>query len=480
MKKGLNEFYTALGEKEAHGDYKEFNDYDYLGKYQMGEAALVDTGYYVDDHINYSGKCDWKGTFTGKDGVYSRDDFLSNPQAQENANKEYKKIEWNQLKSYNADKFLGKKVKGILITQSGLLAAAHLKGAKGTADCIKNPNSKSCNPNDAYGTSIYDYLEEFAGYDISEITGLPSDAFDFPEEENQKSDQKQPEQREDKNNQIQEKQEPQKSQFSKTKQKNELSPEELEKAVDKEILRIFLGTIIYGLHLLGEQNGNIEDSKMTLIKVLKMVAKNNNMKLSDLVDYIYNKIIELDTYEQNKYMMKYLNQVPIQQNLKSQAQKPINMNFAELIRQPQTAAADYNYEQFNPARIASVNKTPNINYGKNVTKYNTIKLQNEKNPTLYKGSNPKTQSISTNSGNSILNTANTFAIPQIEYNNLPKFDSLRVELDTSPISSSNIIAIAQNQDGFLNTNIENSSQDDDILGVLFNIVKQKKSQKNKG
>ena len=45
MKKGLNEFYTALGEKEAHGDYTEFNGYDYLGKYQMGEAALVDTGY---------------------------------------------------------------------------------------------------------------------------------------------------------------------------------------------------------------------------------------------------------------------------------------------------------------------------------------------------------------------------------------------------------------------------------------------------
>ena len=100
MKKGINEFYKALGGKEAHGDYKEFNDYDYLGKYQMGEAALVDTEYYVDDHINYSGKCDWKGTFTGKDGVYSREDFLSNPQAQENANREYKKKERETQKEY--------------------------------------------------------------------------------------------------------------------------------------------------------------------------------------------------------------------------------------------------------------------------------------------------------------------------------------------------------------------------------------------
>jgi hypothetical protein len=53
----------------------------------MGEQALQDAGYYKGD--SSPTKNNWKGTWTGKDGVNSREDFLNNPQAQENAIRAY-------------------------------------------------------------------------------------------------------------------------------------------------------------------------------------------------------------------------------------------------------------------------------------------------------------------------------------------------------------------------------------------------------
>lgn len=44
--KTLEQFLNDLGERESGGNYRAFNRYGYAGKYQMGEAALVDAGYY--------------------------------------------------------------------------------------------------------------------------------------------------------------------------------------------------------------------------------------------------------------------------------------------------------------------------------------------------------------------------------------------------------------------------------------------------
>ena len=37
---------TALGLSESGGNYGAVNKFNYLGKYQMGEEALSDAGYY--------------------------------------------------------------------------------------------------------------------------------------------------------------------------------------------------------------------------------------------------------------------------------------------------------------------------------------------------------------------------------------------------------------------------------------------------
>lgn len=163
--KTLQDFLNDLGARESCGNYKAFNKYGYAGKYQMGEMALVDAGYYRKTSCIYNN--DWKGCFVGKDGVYSIQDFLNNPKAQENAQLIYKKRQWRYLKAVGADKYLGKTINGYMITASGLLAGAHLKGAGSVAKYLKSDGKLI--EKDGFGTTVENYMKKFAGYDVAEL-----------------------------------------------------------------------------------------------------------------------------------------------------------------------------------------------------------------------------------------------------------------------------------------------------------------------
>ena len=164
--KTFRDFLEDLGARESGGNYKRVNKFGYLGKYQMGEAALVDCGYYKKQVRRYNN--DWTGTFLGKDGVNSVTDFLNNPKAQENAQIIFKKKQWGYLKALGADKFVGKFVNGYKITQSGLLAGAHLKGAGSVIQYLKsNGNNVG---KDAFGTSVESYMRKFSDYDVRMVT----------------------------------------------------------------------------------------------------------------------------------------------------------------------------------------------------------------------------------------------------------------------------------------------------------------------
>jgi hypothetical protein len=168
MTKTLNDFYNDLGARESGGNYSSVNKYGYVGKYQMGEAAMIDAGYYKKPSGKYNN--DWSGQFTGKDGIYSVQDFLKNKQAQENAQKAFKQAQWNQLKAIGADKYIGKEINGVKITQSGLLAAAHLKGPGAVKEYLQSDGKNI--PKDAFGTSVESYMKKFEGYDVSNVTGI--------------------------------------------------------------------------------------------------------------------------------------------------------------------------------------------------------------------------------------------------------------------------------------------------------------------
>ena len=167
MYKGdYRDFLRALGYRESAGRYNIENSYGYLGKYQMGESALKDAGYYRGDPTRRN---DWIGRWTGKDGVWSKEDFLNNPRAQERAIREFHRKTWRYLKALGLDKYVGKSIRGIYITESGLLGGAHLLGAGNVRKFLKS-NGRIV-PRDGYGTPITEYISKFSGYDISEITG---------------------------------------------------------------------------------------------------------------------------------------------------------------------------------------------------------------------------------------------------------------------------------------------------------------------
>lgn len=133
-------FKEALGFKESRGDYDIVNIYGYLGKYQFGKNTLKLIG------INDS------------------DEFLKNSYLQEQAfTANTARNKW--ILRRDIKKFQGIHVGGVKITESGILAAAHLAGAGNVKKYLRSGGS--VNFSDAFGTSIEYYLKKFSGYDTS-------------------------------------------------------------------------------------------------------------------------------------------------------------------------------------------------------------------------------------------------------------------------------------------------------------------------
>jgi len=157
--KSYDAFLDALGDRESSGNYGAVNTLGFLGKYQFGEAALTDVGYYSADGTAAN---DWQpGAFTGQGGIDSKADFLADPAAQESAIRAYMKLQWQYLGDARA--YEGQTVHGIKITESGLLAAAHLLGAGAVRSFLESDGRTV--PGDAYGTPLAEYLTLFRGYD---------------------------------------------------------------------------------------------------------------------------------------------------------------------------------------------------------------------------------------------------------------------------------------------------------------------------
>lgn len=135
-------FKEAVALKESLGLYHLVNTYGYMGKYQFGKSTLQTVG------------------------INNTSEFLKNPVMQEKAFKALlARNKWELKKEIS--RFDGKVINGIKITESGILAAAHLGGA-GSVKKFLHSNGKNAFT-DAYGTSVKTYIIKFAGYDTSNI-----------------------------------------------------------------------------------------------------------------------------------------------------------------------------------------------------------------------------------------------------------------------------------------------------------------------
>lgn len=157
------DFLQSLASRESSGNSQVVNEFGYAGLYQMGEAALVDAGYYRRDDTSAN---DWRGSWTGKNGINSLNEFLNNTAVQNQAITGYHDALWDQITARGLDSKVGQTYKGVPITQSGLIAAAHLIGASGLRGCL---NGGSCS--DANNTTALSYMSQFGGFDASPITG---------------------------------------------------------------------------------------------------------------------------------------------------------------------------------------------------------------------------------------------------------------------------------------------------------------------
>ncbi|QNM86798.1 peptidoglycan-binding protein LysM [Polaribacter pectinis] len=142
LQKDFVGFKEALAFKESQGKYRVVNTLGYLGKYQFGRTTLH------------------------RFKIYNTEAFLRNPELQEKAFIALCKVnKWILRKDIKRS--VGKTINGIKITESGILAAAHLSGAGNVKKFLRSNGSQGFS--DAYGASIKSYLKKFGGYDVSNI-----------------------------------------------------------------------------------------------------------------------------------------------------------------------------------------------------------------------------------------------------------------------------------------------------------------------
>lgn len=135
-------FKDALGFKESRGNYFSVNKYGYLGKYQFGKETLKLIG------------------------IHSTNHFLYNPELQEKAFlANAMRNKW--VLRRDIKRFVGKKINGVTVTESGILAAAHLAGPGSVKKYLRSYGTQGFS--DAFGTSISYYMKRFSGYDTSFI-----------------------------------------------------------------------------------------------------------------------------------------------------------------------------------------------------------------------------------------------------------------------------------------------------------------------
>ena len=137
--KNYSSFLDAVGHRESTNNYKAVNQFGYLGKYQFGRKTL---------------------NAIGLDDISNRE-FLANPSIQEEAMLILLKKNKHTLRR-EIRKYVGDTINGIYITESEILAAAHLAGAGN----VKKFFRKGYEFKDGNGTKMTSYLILFADYDL--------------------------------------------------------------------------------------------------------------------------------------------------------------------------------------------------------------------------------------------------------------------------------------------------------------------------
>ncbi len=135
-------FREAVAFKESQGKYNRINQLGYMGKYQFGKSTL--------ERLN----------------IHDTEEFLNSPELQEKAFIALCSLnKWILIRDINRS--VGKKIHGVEITESGILAAAHLVGAGKVKNYLRSNGEDIYT--DGNGVNVHFYMKKFSGYDTSFI-----------------------------------------------------------------------------------------------------------------------------------------------------------------------------------------------------------------------------------------------------------------------------------------------------------------------
>ena len=148
-RKTLDIFLKDLAMRESSGKWDTINNLGYIGLYQFGDIALKDVG--IDDKVTTTKFKENPNIFPPEMQTRAMIDLLKN-------NKHYTRRVYDKI---------GETYNGVEVTESGILAASHLVGAKSVRKYLKSKGK--INEKDGNGISIKDYMEKFSGYDLSEL-----------------------------------------------------------------------------------------------------------------------------------------------------------------------------------------------------------------------------------------------------------------------------------------------------------------------
>lgn len=137
--KGHDAFLDAIGHRESGNRYEAVNSYGYMGRYQFGKSTLRGLGFSVTPY-----------------------EFINSPYIQEKAMHKLLLHNRKKLRTF-IEEYEGEVVHGILITESGVLAAAHLAGAGNVREFFR----KGYEFKDGYGTKMTSYMTQFNGYKLN-------------------------------------------------------------------------------------------------------------------------------------------------------------------------------------------------------------------------------------------------------------------------------------------------------------------------
>jgi hypothetical protein len=122
----------AIAFKESQGKYRKINGIGYMGKYQFGAETLKTIGIF--DSLSFLNALLAKNKWELKDEI---------------------------------EQYEGDIVGGVRVTESGILAAAHLGGVGSVKRFLKTNGTRKCR--DENGASVKSYMKDFGGYETSGI-----------------------------------------------------------------------------------------------------------------------------------------------------------------------------------------------------------------------------------------------------------------------------------------------------------------------